>query len=184
MGVKQMNEKRKLNVRDIVFVGMLSAMCTIATTIKIPFGFGAMVHLGSAFLYTTGIVFGGVYAGLAGAIGSAFYDLVMGSSPYTLWSFVIKGVAGFIAGSVAKGIWPEVIHKNNGTGKNSLVVRAFFACMLASLWTLSGYILAWWFVTGSLTTAIANIPSSLMTSSAGLIGALLLGPKLRKILRQ
>lgn len=177
-----MNEKRKLNVRDIVFIGMLSAMCTIATTIKIPFGVGAMVHLGSAFLYTTGIVFGGVYAGLAGAIGSAFYDLLMGFSPYTVWSFLIKGVAGFIAGSVAKGIWPEVTDKISSS--NTLIIRAFFACILAALWTLIGYIMAWWYVTGSFTTAVANIPSSLLTSSAGLIVALLLGPKLRKILKQ
>jgi uncharacterized membrane protein len=179
-----MNGKRKLNVRDIVFIGMLSAMCTIATTIKIPFGLGAMVHLGSAFLYTAGIIFGGVYAGLAGAIGSAFYDLIMGSSPYTIWSFVIKGIAGLIAGSVAKGLWPEVTYNKNGTGNKMLIARAFFACILAALWTLGGYILAWWYVTGSFTTAIANIPSSLLTSGAGLIVALLLGPKLRKILKQ
>jgi uncharacterized membrane protein len=179
-----MNGKRKLNTRDIVFVGMLSAMCTIATTIKIPLGLGAMVHLGSAFLYTTGIIFGGVYAGLAGASGSAFYDLVMGSSPYTVWSFVIKGVAGFIAGCVAKGVWPEATYNKNGAGNKMLIVRAFFACILAALWTLGGYFLAWWYVTGSLTTAVANIPSSLLTSGAGLIAALLLGPKLRKILKQ
>jgi uncharacterized membrane protein len=178
-----MNVVRKLNVRDIVFVGMLAAMCTIATTIKVPFGVGAMVHLGSAFLYTTGIIFGGVYAGLAGAIGSAFYDIVMGFSPYTLWSFAIKGIAGLIVGLVAKGLWPEANRNSKMTG-TQLMIRAFFACVLAALWTLAGYILAWWYVTGSLTTAIANIPSSLMTSSAGLIVALILGPKLRKILGQ
>jgi uncharacterized membrane protein len=176
--------KRKLNVRDIVFIGMLAAMCTIATTIKVPLGLGAMVHLGSAFLYTAGIVFGGVYAGLAGAIGSAFYDLIMGSSPYTIWSFIIKGIAGLIAGSVAKGLWPEVAYHKSGADNKMLIVRAFFACVLASLWTLGGYILAWWYVTASFTTAVANIPSSLLTSSAGLIVALLLGPKLRKILKQ
>lgn len=177
-----MIEKRKLNVRDIVFIGMLSAMCTIATTIKVPFGVGAMVHLGSAFLYTTGIIFGGVYAGLAGAIGSTFYDLLMGFSPYTLWSFIIKGIAGFIVGTIAKGAWPEVTKNNAADTK--LIIRAFLGCIVAALWTLGGYILAWWYVTGSFAVAVANIPSSLMTSSAGLIVALLLGPKLRKILKQ
>ena len=60
---------RGLSVRDIIFIGLLSAMCVLATTIKVPFGTGAMVHLGTAMLYTIGIVFGGVYAGFAGAIG-------------------------------------------------------------------------------------------------------------------
>lgn len=174
-----MNCKRKLDVRDIVFIGVLSSMCTIATTIKIPFGVGAMVHLGSAFLYTMGIIFGGVYAGLAGAIGSGFYDLLMGFSPYTLWSFLIKGIAGLIVGGVAKGLWPE-----STANTSKLFVRAFFACILAAAWTLGGYILAWWYVTGSLATALGNIPSSLMTSGVGLSIALLLGPKLRKLLRR
>lgn len=175
-----MNKKRKLDVRDIVFIGLLSSMCTIATTIKVPFGVGAMVHLGSAFLYTTGIVFGGVYAGLAGAIGSGFYDLIMGFSPYTLWSVVIKGIAGLIIGTVAKGLWPE----ESNTAGNKLMIRAFSACILAALWTLCGYILAWWYVTGSFAIAVGNIPSSLMTSSAGIIVALILGPKLRKVLKR
>ena len=70
--------KRTLSSRDVVFIGVLSAMCVLATTIKVPFGTGAMVHLGTAMLYTTGLVFGGMYAGLAGAIGSAFFDLLMG----------------------------------------------------------------------------------------------------------
>jgi uncharacterized membrane protein len=180
---EQMNSKRNWNVRDIVFIGVLSSMCTIATTIKVPFGVGAMVHLGSAFLYTAGIIFGGAYAGLAGAIGSGFYDLLMGFSPYTLWSAVIKGIAGLIVGTVAKGLWPEITAKSNTAGKN-LIVRAFFACILAALWTLCGYILAWWYVTGSFTIAVGNIPSSLMTSSAGIIVALILGPKLRKVLKR
>jgi len=108
----------------------------------------------------------------------------MGSSPYTVWSFVIKGGAGLIAGSVAKGLWPEVTYHKNAAGNKMLMVRALFACVLASFWTLGGYILAWWYVTGSFTTAVANIPSSLLTSGAGLIAALLVGPKLRKILKK
>lgn len=97
---------RTLGTRDLVFIGVFAAMCALGTTLKVPFGVGAMIHLGSAVIYTIAILYGGVYAGLSGAIGSALFDLVMGFSPYTLWSFVIKGLAGFIAGAVATGIWP------------------------------------------------------------------------------
>ena len=93
-----MNEKRKFTIRDLVTSSVFASLCAIATSIKIPFGVGAMVHLGTAFIFTIGIVFGGVYAGLAGAIGSAFYDLLMGFSPYTLWSFFIKGIAALVSG--------------------------------------------------------------------------------------
>lgn len=176
-----MQGKRKFTIKDIVFVGVLSSMCAIATTIKIPFGVGAMVHMGTAFLYTAAIIFGGVYAGLAGAIGSAFYDLVMGFSPYTLWSFVIKGIAGLIAGIIAKGLWPEV---KPGAGNEPSIIRMVLGCILAAAWTLCGYMVAWWQVTGSFTIAIGNIPSSLMTSGAGFVVAMLLAPKLRKIINK
>ncbi|WP_094604048.1 hypothetical protein SPSIL_044790 [Sporomusa silvacetica DSM 10669] len=170
-----MNEKRKLTTKDIVYSGVLAAMCAIATSLKIPFGVGAMVHLGTAFIFTVGICFGGVYAGLAGAIGSAFYDLLMGFSPYTAWSFIIKGTAGFIVGFVAKGVWPAP-----ATSEGSWAWRALIGCVLAAAWTLGGYIVAWWQITGSLATAFANIPSSLMTSGVGVVVAMILSPKLRK----
>ena len=170
-----MQEQRKFGIRDMVFAGLLAAMCAIGTTIKIPLGVGAMVHLGTAMIFTTAIVFGGVYAGLAGAIGSALFDLLMGFSPYTMWSFVIKGSAGLIAGTVARGLWP-------GRAQKKWLGRAVLGCVLAAAWTLAGYIVAWWQVTGSWAVAMGNIPASLLTSSAGLIVALIIAPKLRKVL--
>lgn len=176
-----MKEKRKFTIRDLVFSSVFASLCAIATAIKIPFGVGAMVHLGTAFIFTIAIIFGGVYAGLAGAIGSAFYDLLMGFSPYTLWSFFIKGIAGLIAGTVAKGLWPET---SRSTAGDKWMLSAVIGCFLAAAWTLIGYILAWWSVTGSLAIALGNIPSSLMTSSVGIVVALLLGPKLRRVLKK
>lgn len=177
-----MSEKRLFTVKDIVYIGVFAAMCAMATTIKIPFGVGAMVHLGTGAILTVALLFGGVYAGLSGAIGSALFDLLLGFSPYTLWSFVIKGGAGFIAGTVASGIWPSKAAASQPFGK--WLGRAALSCFLAAAWTLGGYILAWWQVTGSLTVAVGNIPGSLMTSGAGIVIALLLAPRLRKIVQR
>jgi uncharacterized membrane protein len=102
-----MPDRRKLTIQDIVSIGALASMCAIATAIKIPVGIGAMVHLGTAFMFTVAMTFGGLYAGLSAAIGSAFFDLLMGFSPYTPWSFAIKGTAGLIAGVIAYGLWPQ-----------------------------------------------------------------------------
>ena len=49
-----MMQQRKIELRDIVIIGMLAAICVIATTIKIPYGHGAMVHLGTAAIFTIG----------------------------------------------------------------------------------------------------------------------------------
>lgn len=160
------------NTKYIVYVGMFSALCTVATFIKVPFGNGAMVHLGSAMIFTLAILFGGKYAGPAGAIGSAFFDLLLGFSPYTLWSFFIKGIAGYLAGSIS--------HFRNNKGNN--VLLNIFALLVAACWTLIGYIIAWTAVIGSLEAAIANIPSSLMSSSMGMIVAIPLSIILKKAL--
>lgn len=160
------------NTKYIVYVGMFSALCTVATFIKVPFGNGAMVHLGSAMIFTLSILFGGKYAGPAGAIGSAFFDLLLGFSPYTLWSFFIKGIAGYLAGTIS--------HFKNNKGNNLLL--NIFALLVASAWTLVGYILSWTVVIGSFEAAIANIPSSLMSSAMGMIVAIPLSAVLKKSL--
>jgi uncharacterized membrane protein len=175
-----MNRKREFTTRDAVTIGILAAMCAIATSIRIPFGAGAMVHLGTACLFTVAITFGGAYAGLSGAIGSAFFDLLMGFSPYTPWSFLIKGTAGLLAGYVAYGLWPESAPAS--PAKRSWMPRAILGCVLAAVLTLGGYILAWWQVTGSLAVAISNAPGSLLTSGVGLVVALFLSPRLRTAL--
>lgn len=154
--------KKSFTTRDVVFIGMLSAVCMIATTIKIPYGNGAMVHLGSAAIYTTALVFGRVYGGFAGAFGAAIFDIVMGFSPYTLWSFFIKGIAGFTVGSIA--------HSGGASGRQ--FVRNVFAVIAGAAWTLVGYLGAWTAVIGNFEAAVGNAPSSLITSSVGMLIAL------------
>ena len=46
----------KLSTRDIVYIGFIAALCAVATTIRIEIPGGAMVHLGSAALFTTSIL--------------------------------------------------------------------------------------------------------------------------------
>ncbi len=178
-----MTKKRGFEIKDTVTVGVLAGMCAIATSIKIPLGIGAMVHLGTAFMFTVAITMGGVYAGMSAAIGSAFFDLLMGFSPYTPWSFVIKGIAGLIAGVIAHGLWPRDDIDSPIAGKRWML-RAVSGCVAAAAWTLAGYIVAWWQVTGSLAVAFANVPASLLTSSVGLIVALFLAPRLQKALKR
>lgn len=179
-----MSEKRGFAIKDTVMIGVLAGMCAIATSIKIPLGIGAMVHLGTAFMFTVAIIFGGVYAGLSAAIGSAFFDLLMGFSPYTPWSFFIKGIAGLLAGVIAHGFWPKVASTAPSGKTDPWLLRAIAGCLVAAAWTLGGYVLAWWQVTGSLAVAFANIPASLLTSAVGMLVALFLAPRLQKALQR
>ncbi|KWZ72013.1 hypothetical protein HMPREF3224_02678, partial [Anaerococcus hydrogenalis] len=62
--------------------------------------------------------------------------------------------------------------------------RVLIATLIASLWTLAGYVVAWWAVIGSWQAAIANIPFSLMTSALGIVVALAVGPKLYELIHK
>lgn len=169
-----MKKALTFSVRDVAIIGMLAALHTLSIMIKIPYGQGAMVHLGTAAVFTFAIVFGGKYAGPAGAIGAAFFDLLMGFSPYTIWSFFIKGIAGFLAGTIA----------HSGSQKGASIPRNLLACLIAAAWTLAGYLLAWTVVLGSFTAAVMNIPSSLMSSGVGMLIGIPLGATLRITLKK
>lgn len=169
----------KLGIRDIVYIGFIAALCAVATTIRIEVPGGAMVHLGSAALFTTSILFGGLYGGLGAAIGSALFDLFGGHTQYIVFSFFIKGLAGLIVGCMTSGYLPPSLNKSTASFGRILV-----ALIVGSIWTAFGYFLAWWLVLESTTVAASKIQYSLITSVAGIVVAIVLTPKLQKVVRQ
>lgn len=171
--------KMKLGTRDIVYIGFIAALCAVATTIRIEVPGGAMVHLGSAALFTTSILFGGLYGGLGAAIGSALFDLFGGHTQYIVFSFFIKGLAGLIVGCMTSGYLPPSLNKPTASFGRILV-----ALIIGSIWTAFGYFLAWWFVLESATVAASKIQYSLITSAAGIVVAIVLTPKLQKVVKQ
>ena len=54
----------KFSTKDIIYIGLLAALCAVATTIRVEIPGGAMVHMGTAAIFTTSILFGGLYGGL------------------------------------------------------------------------------------------------------------------------
>ena len=164
-----------LSIRDVIYVGVLSALCAIATTILIPLPTGGMVHLGSAALFTISALFGGIYGGLAGAIGSGLFDLVMGHSAYTVFSIVIKGLAGLVVGAIALGLRPVPLAQVHISWP-----RLVIAFIVGAIWTAIGYFFAWAYVLNSIHAAIIRLPSSFLTNGVGFIVAIFL---VRAILR-
>ncbi len=163
---------RKFTVKEIVLIGISAAIIFAATKIFIPFGIGgAMVHLGSAAIFTIAILFGARVGGLSAAIASLIVDL-MGAYPiYAPWSFVIKGTVGFAIGLIAH-------HYIINQGEQKMSTKSLLVILMADLvgatLMLAGYLVAWRFVLGSWVVAIGNAPASLMTSSMGVISSIFL----------
>lgn len=106
MMINKENEK----VYKIVITALMAALCYVAFTfLKIPiptFG-GDMValHIGNAFCVLAALLLGGVYGGVAGALGMTIADILdpvyITSAPKT---FILKLCIGLIAGFVAHKI--------------------------------------------------------------------------------
>jgi len=169
----------KFSIRDVIYIGMLSALCALATTLLIPLPTGAMVHLGSAALFTISALFGGLYGGLAGAIGSGLFDLVMGHSAYTLFSIVIKGISGLLVGYLVVGFRP-----NPRKARESNWLRLLAAMLIGSVWTALGYFVAWHYVLNSFAAAVSRLPATFLTSGVGILVAFFLVRALRNVIHK
>lgn len=74
-------------VSDLIQTAMLIALVFVATlfiNIKLPItANGGLVHLGTAMLFITSILFGPKKGAMAGAFGMGLFDLISG---WTLWA--------------------------------------------------------------------------------------------------
>jgi len=100
-----MSNNTNINVKtkDIVISGLLIALVCVATY----FGFnptatqGGYAHLGNVMLFPIAIMFGKRKGAIAGAFGMGLFDVL---SSYTVWApftFIIRGIMGYIIGSFA-----------------------------------------------------------------------------------
>lgn len=116
---------------DIVQISLMAAITFIATSvIHIP-TFMGVLHLGDSMIFLSAILFGRKKSAISSAVGMCLFDLISG---YTLWApftLVIKGVMGYIAGSIA--------YRKNYNGNN--ISNNIFAFVMAGIWMIAAYYL-------------------------------------------
>ncbi|MDY3973420.1 MAG: ECF transporter S component [Veillonella caviae] len=166
----------KFSIRDIVYIGMLTALMVLATFLFIPLPTGGMVHMGSAALFTISSLFGGLYGGISAALGSAIFDMISGKYVYTLYSIVIKGICGLLVGYIVIGLRPQKKPLNK-----AIIIRIVLAIILGAIWTAAGYFVAWANVYNSYEMAFARLPASFLTSGVGFIVSIFLIPAIWSI---
>lgn len=106
-------------VMKLAQTALMAALCFVSFTflqIKIPMpgGDATSIHIGNAFCVLAALLLGGVYGGLAGAIGMGIADILdpvyITVAPKT---FVLKLCIGLITGLVAH----RIAHINESTDK-------------------------------------------------------------------
>lgn len=123
-------EKRKPKAREIVLIGMMSAITVAVHTV---FHIILPIQIGTAMVIVSGISLGPEAGFLIGALARLICNFYMGQGPWTPWQMFCWGVLGFLAGLIFNKGDDETLKS-----RNFKVVMGPVVAMILSL--LVGYI--------------------------------------------
>ena len=120
----------RIGARQVALGGLLAACVTAATLLSIPLpGFRLYFNMGEGIIYTIALTRGPFYAAAAGGIGASLADLMLGYPLWAPFTLVIKGLEGFVVGSLRKN--------------RLLAPAAGMSVMIAGYTTLAGVLYGW-----------------------------------------
>ena len=115
--MKQTKRSQSLTA-DLCVNAILIALVLVATlfiNIRLPISInGGLIHLGNVPLVMAAIVFGKKKGAVAGACGMGLFDVLGGWMLWAPFTFVIRGVMGFVIGWIAekkqgKSVWLNLL---------------------------------------------------------------------------
>lgn len=93
------------SVTKITYAGLMAALCYVGYAVFPAINAsGTKVHVGNAFVVLGALLLGGLYGGLAGAVGLSIADILSGYAASAPRTFICKLVIGLIVGLVAHKI--------------------------------------------------------------------------------
>ncbi|MFJ7828136.1 ECF transporter S component [Psychrobacillus sp. NPDC096623] len=160
---------------DLIITSMLIALVFVATVllnIKLPItANGGLVHLGTAVLFISSILFGPKKGAIAGAVGMGLFDLV---GPWILWTpitVLARGLQGYIVGKIA---WSK------GRNGSSLALN-LIATIVSIPFMLGVYYLGEAIIFKSWIVPAASIPGNIVQNIVGLCVAIPVCVVMKKI---
>lgn len=163
--------KGKELVKNITVTGLFIALTLVFTAcvnIKLPFGYGGLIHLGNIPLLLAAFLYGKRTGFLAGAFGMAIFDIMSSWAIYAPCTFITCGLMGLVAG------W--IVEKKPGFGFKVLAVIA------ALLIKLTGYYIFEAIFYHNLVEPLASFPGNILQVLLAAIPVLILIVPLQKAL--
>ena len=158
--------KSNINVKtkDLVTSALLIAVVFVSTYfVHIPSPFslnsGGLIHLGNVMFFMSAIVFGKKQGAIAGAFGMGLFDVLTGYAIWAPFTFIIRGVMGFIISHFA-----NAQNRKGNNWKWNIV-----GLVIASIILVSGYFVANLILFQNIFGAISGIPGDLMQIALGFI---------------
>lgn len=169
----QTTSKPRTKTFDLVITALLTALVFVSTSflnIKLPFGEGGLIHLGTVMLFIASILFGPKKGAFAGSVGMAIFDL---SGPWAIWApitFVARALQGYVVGKIA---WSNG-HKGDSTKLNLVATIVSAPVMIGAYYVGQGIMFGNWI------TPIQSIPGDVIQNVVGVVIAIPLTTALKK----
>ena len=160
-------ETEKMDTKSMVRYAILMALTTVMTmVVHIPtFGTNGYLNLGDMVVFLAALILGKKGGFIVGGLGSALADLLLGYSIYAPITLIVKGLEGYIAGSLLETKW----------GKKSPLI----ATIIGGIWMAGGYYFAETFMYGA-KASLASVPGNLLQGLVGAVTAVILFSALKK----
>ncbi|MGE7953188.1 ECF transporter S component [Lysinibacillus xylanilyticus] len=150
---------------DLVITAILAALVFVATAfinLKLPFGQGGLIHLGTSMLFISAILFGPKKGALAGAIGMGLFDITGGWLIWAPTTIISRALQGAIVGKIA---WSKG-HKGDNVGLNILAAVVSMPVMIAVYYIGQAIMFKSWIA------PMASIPGDVIQNVVGLLIAI------------
>lgn len=156
------NHKLKLLVRYAVLIAMTTVMTMV---IQIPtVGTEGYLNLGDMVVFIAAFVLGKKGGFIVGGFGSSLADLLTGYTHYVPITLIVKGLEGYIAGSLLE----------TKIGRQKPII----ATSIAGIFMAFGYFIPETFMYGK--AAVASIPGNIMQGLFGAVTSVLLYTALKR----
>lgn len=145
-----------LSANVVALSSVFAAATAVATMfVAVPVGIG-FLNFGEIIIYTAAFLFGGVVGGLAGGVGAAAADVLLGFGMFAPITAVAKGLEGYVVGSVA----------GESTRSKAVAVAVGAPFMIVT------YVLAVWFFEGLPAALGQELPIDVLQAVVGFVIAL------------
>jgi uncharacterized membrane protein len=144
---------------------MTAIVFVLTRVIQVPTPVVGYIHLGEVGIFFSAFAFGPLVAAVAGGVGTALSDWTSPYAQWTIYSLIIHGSQGFLAGWLARrlpGMWGSVA-----------------AAVAGGVVVIVGYLLAGTRLVG-FGAALAEIPLNLVQVTVGAIVAIPLYAAVRR----
>ena len=151
----------RFGTREIALAAIMAALVAASTLlIQVPIpATQGFFNVGDAMVMVAALTFGPIVGFFAGGFGSALADLIGGWYVWVPFTLVIKGLEGFLAGSI-------VVLDDEGGG----VKTKIFSWIVAGSEMVVGYFLVQYYMYG-LGAALTELPFNILQMvAAGIIG--------------